>query len=97
MGPKTVALLLVLSWIIFSRMDILEDFSLKSRATASSSPATAKPVNLNNDNVELANRVSLCFEKFPKYFDLGSITATVLVDPDSRAFRSHKDNCVFLI
>jgi hypothetical protein len=71
MGQKTVAIVLVLSWMIFSGMDISEDFNLASRATASSSPATAKPVNLANDNVELANRVSIRFEKFPKYFDLG--------------------------
>jgi len=99
MVQKTLALLLVLSWIIFSGVDMLEDLDFESHGTpsASNSPATAKPVKLANDTVELANVTPLSFEKFSRRGDLESTTPTILVESDSRTFRSHKDNCVFLI
>ena len=79
-------------------MDILEDLASDSSATASasSSPSTAKPVKLANDNVELANRAFVSFEKFFIHRDLTKPNLTS-VDPDARVLRSHKDNCVFLI
>lgn len=98
MGHKVLALLLVLSWMILSGVDLLEDLDSDSRATASasSSPTTAKPVKLANDNVELANRTSVPFEKFFVHRDLTKLSLRSL-DSDSRVLRSHKDNCVFLI
>jgi hypothetical protein len=98
MGRKPVALLLVLSWMVLSGVDILEDLNLESRSTpsASSSPTTANPVKLANDNIELANRVSLPFEKFSRSMDLEN-TYNMVLTTDFRTLRSHKDNCVFLI
>jgi hypothetical protein len=98
MVRRVLAILLVLSWMILSGVDMLEDLDFDSRATASasSSPITAKPVKLANDNIELANRTYVSFEKFFVHRDLTKPNPT-LVDPDSRVLRSHKDNCVFLI
>ena len=98
MGRKAVALLLVLSWMIFSGVDMLEDLDLEScdSPSASSSPTTAKPVKLANDNIELANRVSLPLEKLSRPMDLAS-TCKMVLTTDFRTPRSHKDNCVFLI
>jgi hypothetical protein len=80
MVQKTLALLLVLSWIIFSGVDMLEDLDFESHGTpsASNSPATAKPVKLANDNVELANVTPLSFEMFSRRVDLESTTPTIL-------------------
>ncbi len=101
MAQKALAILLILSWIVFSGVDMLEDLDFESRGSpsASSSPNTAKPVKLANDNVELANRTPTFFEKLSRYIDLESTTCTMLVDTclDSRSLRSHKVNCVFLI
>jgi hypothetical protein len=93
MGRKTVALVLVLSWMIFSGVDMLKDLDLESRSTASasSSPTTAKPVKLANDNIELANRVSLTFKKFSRPMDPES-TRNKILTTDFRTPRSHKDN-----
>jgi hypothetical protein len=99
MMRKALAVLLVLSWMILSGVDMLEDLDSDSRATASgsSSPANAKkPVKLANDNVELANRTFVSFEKLFVHRDLTKSSLTLL-DPDSRVPRSYKDNCVFLI
>jgi hypothetical protein len=98
MAQKILAVLLVLSWIVLSDVDMLEDMDLESRGTpsASSSPTTAKPVKLANDHVELANRI---FEKLARSMDLKSTACTKLaaISLESGALRSHKDNCVFLI
>ena len=98
MGQRVLAVLLVLSWMILSGVDMLEDLGFETRATpsASSSPTTAKLVKLANDSVELANRTSVSFEKLFVDRDL-TIPNFTSVDPDSRILRSHKDNCVFVI
>ena len=98
MGHRVLAVLLVLSWMILSGVDILEDLAFESRITsaAASYPSTAQPIKLANDNVELANRTSVSVEKFFVPRDLMTPNLT-LIDPDSRVLRSHKDNCVFLI
>jgi hypothetical protein len=98
MAQKALAVLLVLSWMVFSAVDMLEDLDFESGSTpsASRSPTTAKPVKLANDTVELANRTFVSFEKFFVHRDLTKPSLTLL-DPDSRVPRSHKDNCVFLI
>ena len=48
MAQKALAVLLVLSWIIFSGVDMFEDLDFENGSTpsASSSPTTAKPVKL---------------------------------------------------
>jgi hypothetical protein len=101
MAQKALAVLLVLSWMVFSAVDMLEDLDFESGSTpsASSSPTTAKPVKLANDTVELANCTSPSFEKFSRLMDLESTTCNMLAatSVDSPALRSHKDNCVFLI
>ena len=101
MGQKALAVLLVLSWIVSSAVDMLEDLEFESGSTlsASSYATTTKPVKLANDTVELANCTSPSFEKFSRLMDLESTTSKMLVATsiDSRALRSHKDNCVFLI
>jgi len=98
MIQRILAVLLILSWMILSGVDILEDLASDSGATASvsSSPTTAKPVKLVNDNLELADRTLSSFEKFFIRKHLNSPNLRLL-DPDSRVLRSHKDNCVFLI
>jgi len=101
MAQKALAILLILSWIVFSGVDMLEDldFESPSSPSASSSPHTAKPVKLANDNVELANHTFIYLKKLSRRMDLESTAHTTLADAslDSRALRSHKDNCVFLI
>jgi hypothetical protein len=101
MAQKALAVLLVLSWMVFSAVDMLEDLDFESGSTpsASSSPTNAKPVKLANDTVELANWTSPSFEKFFRLMDLESTTCNMLAatSVDSPALRSHKDNCVFLI
>src|SRR5262249_16286639 len=98
MGHRVLAVLLVLSWMILSCVDILEDFAFESRITSSSASyaKTAERIKFANDNVELANHSSVSFEKFFVHRDLTTPNLTS-VDPDSRVLRSHKDNCVFLI
>jgi hypothetical protein len=98
MVQKVLAVLLILSWMILSAVDMLEDLTSDSHATASatSTPTAAKPVKLANDNAELANRTSVPFEKFFIHRDLPKPSLTLL-DPGSRVLSSHKDNCVFLI
>jgi hypothetical protein len=98
MFQRVLAVLLILSWMILSGVDILEDLASDGRptATASSSPTTAKQVKLANDTVELANRTLLSCEQFFIRKNLNS-PILPLLDSDSRVLRSHKDNCVFLI
>ena len=98
MGHRVLAVLLVLSWMILSGVDMLEDLGFETRATpsASSSPTTAKLVKLANDTIELANRTSVSLERFFVHRDLTKLSLTP-IDPNSRVLRSHKDNCVFLI
>jgi hypothetical protein len=101
MAQKALAVLLVLSWMVFSAVDMLEDLDVESSSSpfASSSPTTAKPVKLANDNVELANWTSPSFEKFSRLMDLENTSCNMLAatSVDSPALRSHKDKCVFLI
>ena len=98
MSHRVLAVLLVLSWMILSGVDILEDLTFESRITSSTAsyPNTAQPIKFANDNVELADRTSVSLEKFfvPRDLTTSNLTS---VDPDSRVPRSHKDNCVFLI
>src|SRR5262245_6934141 len=98
MGQRALAVLLVLSWMILSGVDMLEDLAFESRITSSvaNDPSTAKPVKLANDTVELANRTSVSLERFFVHGDLTKPRLTP-IDPNSRILRSHKDNCVFLI
>src|SRR5215510_7091104 len=58
MVQKALAILLAVSWIVLTKVDMLEDLNFESRDTpsASSSPSTAKPVKLASDHVELASR-----------------------------------------
>lgn len=95
MAQKMLAVLLVLSWIAFSDVDMLEDLDVESQNTpsASSSPTAAKRVKSANNNVESANRI---FERLYRYVDLQSTLGTKLAATslDSGASRSHKDNCV---
>ena len=101
MVQKALAILLILSWIVFSGVDMFEDLDFESHSgpSVSSSPHTAKPVKLANDNVELANHTFIYLKKLSRRMDLESTAHTTPVDAslDSRALRSHKDNCVFLI
>ena len=98
MSHRVLAVLLVLSWMILSGVDILEDLTFESRITSSTAsyPNTAQPIKFANDNVELADRTSVFVEEFLVPRDLTTPNLTS-IDPDSRVPRSHKDNCVFLI
>src|SRR5262249_7070561 len=60
MVQKALAILLAVSWIVLTKVDMSEDLNFESRDTpsASSSPSTAKPVKLPSDHVELASRAS---------------------------------------
>jgi hypothetical protein len=99
MAQKPLAILLVLSWMIFSGVDMLEDLESHSTPFVSSSSTAAKRVKFANDNVELANYTSIFFQKLFRRVDLESTSCTMLAakSVDSSALRSHKDNCVFLI
>jgi hypothetical protein len=98
MVQKALAILLALSWIVLSGVDMLEDVDFESHSTpsASSSPSTAKPVKLANDHVELASRT---FETLFRSTGLENNAWTNLaaLSLETGALRSHKDNCVFLI
>src|SRR5262252_5522355 len=58
MVQKALAILLAVSWIVLSNVDMSEHLDFESRDTpsASSSPSTAKPVKLASNHVELASR-----------------------------------------
>ena len=98
MVQKALAILLAVSWIVLTKVDMLEDLNFESRDTpsASSSPSTAKPVKLANNHVELASRT---FERLFISTDLdrGPFTKLAILSLEPGASRSHKDNCVFLI
>jgi hypothetical protein len=98
MVEKALAILLAVSWIALSDVDISEDFDFKSRDTpsTSSSPSAAKPVKVANDRIELAIRI---FEALFRSSDLESTTCTKLatLSLESTPLRSHKGNCVFRI
>jgi hypothetical protein len=98
MVRKALAILLAVSWIVLSDVDMLEDLDFESRSTpsASSSPSTAKTVKLANDRVELASRT---FETLFRSTDLEGNTWANLaaLSLETGALRSHKDNCVLLI
>src|SRR5262245_28145203 len=97
MVQKALAILLAVSWMVLSDMDMLEDLDFESRDTpsASSSPSTAKPAKLANNHVELART----FERLFTSTDLerGTFTKLAILSLEAGASRSHKDNCVFLI
>ena len=100
---KTLAALLILSWIILSSADILEDLSFESDVTFYSSPTprsshSKKPVRLVNDSVELAYP-ALSFGRAPQNADPECIAYQTFLNAclDSRAFRNHKDRRVRLI
>ena len=98
MVQKALAILLTMSWIVLSDVDMLEDLDFESRDTpsASSSPSTAKPVKLPSDHVELASRA---LERLFRSSDLESSTCTQLAgwSLGYGVLRSHKDNCILLI
>src|SRR5262245_12723479 len=95
---QALAILLAVSWLVLSDVDMLEDLNFESRdiPSASSSPSTAKPVKLTNNHLELASRT---LEKPFTSTELESSTRTKLatLSLEPGASRSHKDNCVFLI
>jgi hypothetical protein len=98
MVQKALAILLAVSWIVLSGVDMLEDLEVESRdsPSASSSPSTAKPVKLSTDQVQLASRA---LERLFRSSDLEKSIFTKLAASslESGAVRSYKDNCVFLI
>src|SRR5215510_321395 len=98
MVQKALAILLAVSWIALSAVDMLEDLDFESRdaPSASSSPSTAKPVKIANDRIELASRT---LERPFRSTDLerAGYTKCAALSLDSGGVRSHKDNCVFLI
>ena len=98
MAQKALAILLAVSWIALSAVDMLEDLDFESRdaPSASSSPDTAKPVKAANDHIELASRT---FERLFRSSDLESASCTkhAASSLESGSLRTHKDNCVFLI
>ena len=98
MVQKALAILLAVSWIVLTKVDMSEDLNFESRDTpsASSSPSTAKPVKLPSDHVELASRA---LERLFRSSDLESSTCTQLAgwSLGYGPLRSHKDNCILLI
>jgi hypothetical protein len=101
---RTVALLLVLSWLTLSGMDALEDLDFDSHTTrdlgaAAGWPTSSKPVKLANDIVELANSNPLHLTKIIKHLDLESTTRQPFLNlyPTSKVSRIHKEHCVLLI
>ena|ERR671922_2234583 len=101
---KSLAAFLVLSWIIFSGVDILEDLSFQADITIYTTPVSRLPVGhkavkLANDTVEFAHYNTLFFGKVPKDTNLESATCQFSSNTylDSKVSRSHKDNRVLLI
>jgi len=91
MIQKALAILLAVSWIVLSGVDILEDLELESRDSPSASnfPSAAKPVKLTSGHVELASHT---LERPFRFSDLESNNRTKLAASslDSGALRSHK-------
>src|SRR5215813_9856324 len=96
MVQKAFAILLAVSWIVLTKVDMLEDLNFESRdaPSASSSPSTAKPVKLASDHVKLASRA---LERLFRSSDLESSTKLAGWSLGYGVLRSHKDNCIFLI
>src|SRR5262250_2272761 len=98
MVQKALAILLAVSWIVLTKVDMLEDLNFESRDTpsASSSPSTAKPVKLAADHVELASRALARLFRFSA-LERSICTKLAVLSLGSEALRTYKDKCVFLI
>ena len=98
MIQKTLAIVLAVSWIVLSGVDMLEDLDLESRDTpsSSSSPSAAKPVKLAGDHVELASRALARLFRFSA-LERSICTKLAVLSLGSGALRTYKDKCVFLI
>ncbi|MGH7827335.1 MAG: hypothetical protein ACREQ7_19420 [Candidatus Binatia bacterium] len=101
MGTRLLAALLVFSWIIFSAIDLIEDFSFGNatvESAESKNRGPAKPIKVANDTVERANRYPGVFAKLPEHSVLqtGAQQAFVNADMIPKASRCHL-SCVLLI
>jgi hypothetical protein len=93
MARKVLAALLVLTWIGFSDVDMLENLDFESHSTPSVFSTVAPPKRvISVSNVESALRILEIY----RYVDLQNISGTRLVTLPVHS-RSHKDNCVFRI
>jgi hypothetical protein len=102
MTRGSLAALLILSWLILSGVDVLEDLGFQHHfdGAAKSRPhRPAKPVKLANDNVELLDIDPLSFRKLPNHIDPESIAHQSFLNAylEPRTFRTHKDRSVLLI
>jgi hypothetical protein len=96
MGRKVLAVLLVLSWIGFSEVDMLENLAFESHSTPSAFSSVAPPTRVKsvNKNVESAHHILEIYRRV----DLqGTPTKLGPLCLDPGASRSHKDNCVLRI
>ena len=101
---KTLALVLVLSWIAFSTVDAFEDLDFGSHAprdagTAQGRPGAVEPEKQANDILELANTSPLAVGDLVKPLDFHSTHREPFADPYSaaKALRSHKEHSVLVI
>jgi hypothetical protein len=101
---RSLALLLVLSWVTLSGMDALEDLDFDSHTTrdlgaASGWPSSSKPVKLTNDILELANANLLSLGKLVHHLEFEDSSRSSLFDAysASKALRTHKEHRVLLI
>jgi len=102
---KTVAVLLVLSWVILSGFDLLEDlrlpihFGLHSPKEATL-PGVGKAVKLVNDNLERGSRTLTSQLGLFKLPAVQSTALQLLLNTSTvfkKAFRLHKLYRIFLI
>src|SRR5262249_37068997 len=98
MVQKALAILLAVSWIVLTKVDLLEDLNLERRDSPSGFrlPSKGKAVKLASDHVELASRA---LERLFRSSDLESSTCTQLAgwSLGYGVLRSRKDNCILLI
>ena len=100
MFRKVLAVLLMVSWVILSGYDLLEDLDVPSQvgvhsATEGSPPNVGQRIDLVNNIVESADRPRL-FDA--ELFELPGIDLAVARALFSeRVFQLHKLHCVFLI
>lgn len=101
---RIIAAVLVLTWIVFSGVDILEDLNLQDnpiihRAVASHLSVKHQRIKVANDTAEFADNHPLFFGKIPNHIDpeIAAYRFSSYGHIDFNLPRTHKDNHVFRI
>jgi len=102
---KALGVLLVISWIIVSGFDLLEDLHFPSHSGVNipkkaALPGVGQPVNLVNDNLERGSRTLTPQAGLFKLPIVQNIALRLFVNASTvskKAFRIHKLHRVFLI